>query len=46
MGKKCHDAGIKVVVDGVFNHTGRDFAAFKNLMEQREAPGARTGIAG
>ncbi len=34
--KKCHDAGIKVVVDGVFNHTGRDFAPFKNLMEARE----------
>ena len=34
--KKCHEAGIRVVVDGVFNHTGRDFAAFKNLMEDRE----------
>lgn len=34
--KKCHEAGIRVVVDGVFNHTGRDFFAFKNLMEQRE----------
>jgi len=30
---KCHQEGIKVVVDGVFNHTGRDFAAFKNLQE-------------
>lgn len=29
----CHQEGIKVVVDGVFNHTGRDFAAFKNLQE-------------
>jgi len=29
----CHREGIKVVVDGVFNHTGRDFAAFKNLQE-------------
>lgn len=34
--KKCHEEGIRVVVDGVFNHTGRDFAAFKNLMEDRE----------
>lgn len=33
--KLCHDAGIRVVVDGVFNHTGRDFFAFKNLMEQK-----------
>lgn len=31
----CHSLGIKVVVDGVFNHTGRDFEAFKNLKEKR-----------
>lgn len=31
----CHAQGIKVVVDGVFNHTGREFPAFKNLQEQR-----------
>lgn len=31
----CHAQGIKVIVDGVFNHTGREFAAFKNLQEQR-----------
>ena len=24
--KKCHEAGIRVVVDGVFNHTGREFS--------------------
>ncbi|WP_346697556.1 alpha-amylase family glycosyl hydrolase [Catenibacillus scindens] len=34
--KLCHNSGIRVVVDGVFNHTGRDFAAFKNLKEERE----------
>lgn len=33
---KCHDAGIKVIFDGVFNHTGRDFFAFKDLRENRE----------
>lgn len=33
--KTCHAQGIKVVVDGVFNHTGRDFPAFKNLQEQK-----------
>lgn len=33
--KLCHESGIKVVVDGVFNHTGRDFLAFKNLQEQK-----------
>ncbi len=32
----CHDAGIKVVFDGVFNHTGRDFFAFKDLQANRE----------
>ncbi|MBQ1801656.1 MAG: alpha-amylase [Lachnobacterium sp.] len=34
--KKCHDKDIKVVFDGVFNHTGRDFFAFKDLKENRE----------
>lgn len=31
----CHEQGIKVIVDGVFNHTGREFSAFKNLQEQK-----------
>lgn len=34
--KSCHSNGIKVVVDGVFNHTGRDFFAFKDLRQNRE----------
>lgn len=34
--EKCHDAGIKVVVDGVFNHTGREFFAFKDVRMNRE----------
>lgn len=34
--KKCHEAGIKVIFDGVFNHTGRDFFAFKDLKANRE----------
>lgn len=33
----CHDAGIRVVVDGVFNHTGREFFAFQDIKEHREA---------
>lgn len=33
---KCHDAGIRVILDGVFNHTGRDFFAFKDIKEHRE----------
>ena len=32
----CHDSGIRVVVDGVFNHTGREFFAFRGLQENRE----------
>jgi len=34
--KYCHDAGIRVILDGVFNHTGRDFFAFRDLKENRE----------
>ena len=29
LGKKLHENGIKYVVDGVFNHVGRDFWALK-----------------
>lgn len=32
----CHDKGIHVIVDGVFNHVGREFFAFKDLKEKRE----------
>jgi glycosidase len=34
--QKCHDKGIRVILDGVFNHTGRDFFAFKDIKEHRE----------
>ena len=27
---------IKVIFDGVFNHTGRDFFAFKDIQEKRQ----------
>lgn len=33
---ECHKQGIKVILDGVFNHTGRDFFAFKDLQQNRE----------
>lgn len=32
----CHEAGIRVVVDGVFNHTGREFFAFRDIKANRE----------
>ena len=34
--KECHEQGIRVIFDGVFNHTGRDFFAFKDLQKNRE----------
>ncbi len=32
----CHKKGIRVVVDGVFNHTGREFHAFRDIQKNRE----------
>lgn len=32
-----HKNGIKVVLDGVFNHAGRGFFAFKDVQENRQA---------
>ena len=33
---KAHSMGMKVVLDGVFNHTSRDFFAFKDILEKGE----------
>ncbi len=33
---ECHKQEVKVIFDGVFNHTGRDFFAFKDIKENRE----------
>lgn len=33
----AHGLGIRVVVDGVFNHTGREFFAFEDIRRNREA---------
>mgnify|MGYP005759129091 FL=1 len=33
----CHQSEIRVVVDGVFNHTGREFFAFRDIQEKRDA---------
>ncbi len=32
---KLHDAGIRVVLDGVFNHVGRGFFGFKDVQEKK-----------
>lgn len=34
--RMCHEEGIRVILDGVFNHTGREFFAFRDLRENRE----------
>jgi cyclomaltodextrinase / maltogenic alpha-amylase / neopullulanase len=34
----CHARGIRVLLDGVFNHVGRDFPRFREVLEQ--GPGA------
>ena len=34
--RMCHNEGIRVILDGVFNHTGREFFAFQDLKENRE----------
>ena len=38
---RCHKAGIRVIFDGVFNHTGRDFFAFRDLQKNRESSAYR-----
>lgn len=34
--ERLHKNGIKIVLDGVFNHVGRGFFAFKDVCENRE----------
>lgn len=34
--KKCHAAGIKVILDAVYNHCGKDFFAFQDVIERGE----------
>jgi cyclomaltodextrinase / maltogenic alpha-amylase / neopullulanase len=31
----AHERGIRVIIDGVFNHTGRDFPAFADIVENQ-----------
>lgn len=33
--QKLHENGIKVILDGVFNHVGRDFFAFRDVREKK-----------
>lgn len=34
--EKCHEENIRVILDGVFNHTGRSFFAFHDIKKNRE----------
>lgn len=34
--RRAHDRNIRIVVDGVFNHTGREFFAFADLRKKQE----------
>ena len=33
---KAHEKGIRIVLDAVFNHSGADFFAFKDVLENQE----------
>ncbi|MEG1459692.1 MAG: alpha-amylase family glycosyl hydrolase [Acetivibrio sp.] len=35
--RQLHENGIRVVLDGVFNHVGRGFWAFQDVLDKREA---------
>ena len=38
-----HENGIKVILDGVFNHVGRDFFAFKDVQQNLGNSPTRAG---
>ena len=42
----AHAAGLKVILDGVFNHVGRDFWAFRDVQAHGEASAFRDWFAG
>ena len=42
--QKAHERGMKVVMDAVFNHTGREFFAFEDTLKRERNPNIWTGI--
>jgi glycosidase len=43
---KLHENGIRVALDAVFNHCGRDFFAFRDVLENREGSNYKGWISG
>lgn len=37
--EKLHEKNMKIILDGVFNHSGPNFFAFKDVMEKQEESG-------
>lgn len=44
--QQFHEAGIRVVLDGVFNHVGRGFFAFEDVRRRRQNSAFAPWIAG
>lgn len=42
----CHREGFRVIVDGVFNHVGRSFWAFKDVEDKRQASAYQSWFSG
>jgi glycosidase len=40
---RCHDLDLRVVLDGVFNHVGRAFPRFRDVVEHGRASPSATG---
>lgn len=34
--RECHQRGIKIIIDGVFNHSGNTFWAFRDLLKNQQ----------
>lgn len=43
---RAHEIGLRVALDGVFNHVGRDFWAFRDVREKGETSAFRGWFAG
>ncbi len=43
---EMHTQGMRLILDGVFNHVGRDFWAFRDVQQYREASACKDWFAG